>query len=186
MNLENFILAANKLKDVKRTGWVERGIEKPESVADHSLMAALMGMVLPVPKGFDRDRIIKMLLIHDLVEAEVGDIVTKENWPKGGTMLEKDKLKLEKEGIIQIISYLGKNESVEIKSLWDEYNECKTPEAAFANDIDVAERTIQAKIYHDKGNYKKPIIGFWAERNLKKIKNKDIKKIVTDIIEKGR
>lgn len=44
----------------------------PESVADHSYRAAVLAMALP--PGLDRDRCVKMALLHDLAESMVGDI----------------------------------------------------------------------------------------------------------------
>ena len=80
-----FIETANKLKDVKRAGWVERGVKDPESVADHNYLAALLCVVIPA-KGVDKARAVKMALIHDLAESVIGDIITTDKWKAGGKM----------------------------------------------------------------------------------------------------
>ncbi len=92
MDLVKFLAEAGKLKAVRRQGWIERGVKKPESVADHCFGTALACMV--VPGDVDRDKAIRMALVHDLAEARVGDIITKESW-SGGSMRREEKLKLE-------------------------------------------------------------------------------------------
>ena len=185
MDIATFIRTANRLKDVKRAGWVERGVKDPESVADHSFMAALLCMIFPA-KGIDRDKAIKMALIHDLAEAETGDIITTENWSEKGTISKKDKEVLERKALRKILVGLDPGVSKEIIDLWDEFHEGKTPEAVFAKDVDNAERILQAVEYRKNKNYKKPLDGFWDKKGLGMIKDENIKRIVLDIIGKGQ
>ena len=65
-----------ELKDVPRTGWVLRGIDSPESVADHSWSTALLCLLYaPLSEEpLNCDRAVAIALIHDLAEVEVGDI----------------------------------------------------------------------------------------------------------------
>lgn len=185
MDILKFYNKAIKLKDVKRTGWVERGVSSPESVADHSFMMALMCMVMP-ERGIDKEKAIKMALIHDIAEAETGDIITKENWEEKGTMTRAEKSQLEENVLKKMLSHLDVSIAQEIISLWREYNEGKIPEAVFVNDIDNAERIIQAYGYHSKGNFEKPLNGFWDEKCMSHIRNERIKKLVKNIIGKGQ
>ncbi|MFH0832186.1 MAG: HD domain-containing protein [Candidatus Aenigmatarchaeota archaeon] len=178
--MHEFIGYVNKLKDIKRTGWVERGVKNPESSAEHSFMAAVLSMLLA--KNVDEKKVIKMALIHDLAESVVGDIITKENWPSGGTVTEKEKMEKEEKAVKKMTSSLSAKTRKEVIALWEEYNQQKTRESVFVRDIDIAERLIQAKIYHDRGNYKKPIEGFWKERNISMIKNKEIRTFVIKYI----
>src|SRR5436190_1274118 len=55
-----------------------RGVRDPESVADHSYGMALLALVAPLPAGVDRDRLIRLALVHDLAEARVGDLTPGE------------------------------------------------------------------------------------------------------------
>jgi putative hydrolase of HD superfamily len=174
MDIAGFYRTVRKLKDVKRTGWVERGVKDPESVADHSLLVAVLCMVVPA-EGIDRERAIKMALVHDLAESETGDIITKENWPGGGTMPRREKAALEEESLRRILSSLDSMVADEILELWKEYEEGKTSEAAFVRDIDLAELIMQASDYHAKGNSRKPLKEFWDRRNLSLIRSKRIK-----------
>ena len=63
------------LKTTPRTGWVNHGVDKPESIADHMYRMSLMAMVAAksMPE-LDQNRCVKLALIHDLAEAIVGDI----------------------------------------------------------------------------------------------------------------
>jgi len=185
MDIATFIREVGKLKDVKRTGWVERGVKGPESVADHSFIAALMCMVLPA-EGVDMEKVLKMVLVHDLPEAVVGDLITRENWPDGGTIAQAEKSELEEKALKRIVSDLDAAVAKEITSLWKEFEEQKTKEAVFARDFDIAECIIQAHVYHSKGNSKKPLKGFWDERNTNRIQNENIKKLVMDVIKNGK
>ena len=180
--MEKVFLEMEKLKKIRRTGWIERGVRSPESVAEHSFLTALMCMIL-AGEDIDREKAIKMALVHDIVEAEVGDIIAKESWPDGGSMTRKEKVVLERKGLKKLLSCLGKGLTREITELWEEYEEGKTPEAKFVRDIDVAEMIIQAHIYHKEGNFKKPLDVFWDEKNMARIRDKRIKNLVKNIIE---
>ena len=71
MIIDFFKIAAN-LKRVKRQGWIDKlSISSPESVADHSYSMALMGMVLSDLEDYDSEKIMKMILLHDLAESEI-------------------------------------------------------------------------------------------------------------------
>src|SRR3954454_20843223 len=71
-----FLAQVGRLKTLKRAGWVRRGVSDPESVADHSFRAAVLAMLLGTDLGVDRDRLVRLLLVHDLAESDpdVGDI----------------------------------------------------------------------------------------------------------------
>eukprot|EP00271_Cylindrocystis_brebissonii_P008214 TRINITY_DN2223_c0_g1_i1.p1 TRINITY_DN2223_c0_g1~~TRINITY_DN2223_c0_g1_i1.p1 ORF type:complete len:231 (+),score=18.64 TRINITY_DN2223_c0_g1_i1:517-1209(+) len=69
----DFLNIISQLKVQKRTGWVIRDVENPESIADHMYRMAVMALVITDP-SIDKDRCIKMALAHDIAEAIVGDI----------------------------------------------------------------------------------------------------------------
>ena len=68
-----FLQEINKLKSIKRTGWLRKNVKNPESVADHSFRVALMAYLL-CPDNLDKERMIKMALLNDLPEAVTGDM----------------------------------------------------------------------------------------------------------------
>ena len=73
MTIDFFKTSAN-LKKIHRQGWVDKlSLNNPESVADHSYSMAVMGMVLSDLENYDSEKILKMILLHDLAESEIGD-----------------------------------------------------------------------------------------------------------------
>jgi putative hydrolase of HD superfamily len=76
--LDFFKIAAN-LKTVKRQGWIDKlSIHNPESVADHTFSMAILGMVLSDSKEYDTEKILKMILLHDLSESVTGDFTPEQ------------------------------------------------------------------------------------------------------------
>jgi putative hydrolase of HD superfamily len=65
-----------RLKRFPRTGWLRVGVRAPESIADHSFAAALLGWrIAREVGGLDATRVTLLLLVHDLAEARLGDIM---------------------------------------------------------------------------------------------------------------
>ncbi|UYV80304.1 hypothetical protein LAZ67_18002363 [Cordylochernes scorpioides] len=60
-------------QELKRTGWVKREVPAPESVAEHMYRAGALSMLLDCP-GLDRNKCVKMALVHDMAESIIGDI----------------------------------------------------------------------------------------------------------------
>jgi putative hydrolases of HD superfamily len=139
-SLLQFLRIVGKLKTTKRTGWVKNGVNLPESIADHMYRASICAFLIH-PKDADRDRCIKMALVHDLIEAIAGDIT-----PHCGISKE-EKHRLEKDALLEITEFLSEDLREEIKSLWFEYEDGKTKEAVYVKDIDKLEMIIQADEY---------------------------------------
>ncbi len=143
MSLQEFMDYAGRLKRIKRAGWIIRGIPDPESVADHSYRAALLGLILARKEGLDGEKIVAMLLLHDLGEAIIGDIV-----PEGEEFIDKEKA--EREAIRKILSTLG-DIGEQLYSLWMEFHQGESEEAKLARIVDKAEMAYQAKEYREMG-----------------------------------
>ncbi|MBI5859248.1 MAG: HD domain-containing protein, partial [Nitrosarchaeum sp.] len=74
MILDFFNTSAN-LKKIPRQGWIDKlSIDNPESVADHTFSMAMMGMIFSDLENYDTEKILKMILLHDLAESITGDI----------------------------------------------------------------------------------------------------------------
>eukprot|EP01029_Cantina_marsupialis_P020550 TRINITY_DN48222_c0_g1_i1.p1 TRINITY_DN48222_c0_g1~~TRINITY_DN48222_c0_g1_i1.p1 ORF type:complete len:218 (+),score=8.72 TRINITY_DN48222_c0_g1_i1:94-747(+) len=134
-----FCQASGALKRTVRTGWVRSGIPNDlvESVADHSWRAALMAMLLKP----DDTHLMKMMLIHDLAEAIVGDIT-----PFCGISPE-DKHEMESNAILELTKDLPDASKNKLISLFNEYNEGQTSTAKFAKDLDKLEMILQTREY---------------------------------------
>jgi putative hydrolase of HD superfamily len=70
-----FLRQVGKLKSAKRTGWLDRGVpnDETESVADHIFRTAILAW-LAAGEDLNRDKVLKLALVHDLAEAITGDI----------------------------------------------------------------------------------------------------------------
>jgi putative hydrolase of HD superfamily len=134
--LELFHLAG-RLKETPRAGWKLRGIEHPESVADHSYRLALMALVLAprADEPLDRARCVAMALVHDLAESLVGDIT-----PYDGISPE-EKRRREAEAVRRLDALA---EGAGLRALWEEYDAAATPEARFVKELDKLETAFQA------------------------------------------
>jgi putative hydrolase of HD superfamily len=69
-----FFHTIEKLKTQKRTGWVHEHIDQPESIADHMYRMSMMAIILDTNPPLDISKCTMMCLVHDLAEADVGDI----------------------------------------------------------------------------------------------------------------
>jgi putative hydrolase of HD superfamily len=154
--LIDFFTEAGRLKRIPRTGWVECGVPDPESVADHSFRVALMAMILAEERGLDVLRVVKMALIHDLAEAETGDLtpVQKDVDPQAAKRREDEVMK-------KLAERLPNKARVGVESAWREFAEGATPEARLVKDADKLEMVIQASEYEGTGCDKKRLMRFW-------------------------
>lgn len=155
VNIEAFIefhTIIEKLKHLKRTGWVLRGVPDPESVASHTFRMALMALTLQAElksEGLDLLKVLKMVLYHDIGESLIGDLlpehVEKSVSNKKIAQLEKHEIELKAlENLAGIIDYQ------EIVYLWKEFEEGKTKEAFIVKDLDLIDMALQAVQYKQR------------------------------------
>lgn len=135
------------LKDEKRAGWELRNIEQPETVAGHSWGTALQVMV-HAPEGLDREKAVKMALVHDIGEAEIGDIAHRAVDAKQ-ELSSEEKQEKEEQAVKQISEALGD----EIHEIWKEYEKRETQEAKFVKDMDMIDMCLTALQYEKQGRY---------------------------------
>jgi putative hydrolase of HD superfamily len=130
-----------QLKCVKRSGWASKvKISNPESVADHTYSMCAMSMVLSDMLGLDTERIMKMVLLHDLVESVTGDYLPQE-------ISKKQKRKEEDKVMKSILCNIPSNVRSHYKKIWKEYILNKTEIAHFVHRTDKLEMALQAKRY---------------------------------------
>lgn len=126
-----FIKELDKMKSIKRmTSLI--GKDEREDDAQHSWHIAVMAMTLSdySDEDIELSKVIKMLLIHDIVEIYAGDTFAYDE--KG----YEDKLEREIKSANKIFGMLSKNKEEEFRSLWDEFEEMETKESMFANSLD--------------------------------------------------
>lgn len=126
-----FIECLDQLKQVLRQNLV-MDESRRENSAEHSWHIATMAMVLAeyAPQALDQLRVLKMLLLHDVIEIEAGDTFCFD--------VEGNKDKEERERIAadQVFGLLPSDLGTEFRELWDEFEAGETAEARFVNSLD--------------------------------------------------
>ncbi|XP_043962268.1 HD domain-containing protein 2 [Gambusia affinis] len=141
-NVLQFMKLIGQLKRVPRTGWVYNNVKNPESVSDHMYRMAMMSLTITDPT-VDRDRCIKLALVHDMAECIVGDIAPSDNISKA------EKHKREEEAMSHLSSLLPDGLKQEIYALWEEYESQSSPEARLVKQFDLLEMILQAHEYEE-------------------------------------
>jgi putative hydrolase of HD superfamily len=123
-----FIIEADKLKEIFRQTHITQS-RRAENSAEHSWHFALMIVVLAEHSNhqpLDVLRILKMVLIHDLVEIDAGDTFAYD------TKNMADQHEREAKAATRIFGLLPPDQASDFRALWDEFEDKKTPEAKFA------------------------------------------------------
>lgn len=142
----NFFKTAANLKNIPRQGWVDKlSVSNPESVADHSYSMAIIGMVMSDIKNYDSEKILKMILLHDLAESKTGDLVP-------GQISKERKTALENNAFCQITDMLPDALKSQYMKIWIEYQESTSPESKLVHQMDKLEMALQAKAYQNNGH----------------------------------
>lgn len=147
-NAIQFYVLATTLKDKIRTGWINWNVSKErlESIAEHIYGTCILA--IGIDSEFDMDinlnKVIKMLVLHELEEVIIGDLTPYD------TITKEEKLELGKQAVSKVLENLIKKE--EYEKLLNEFNANETPEAKFAFCCDKLEADLQAKIYTEN-NY---------------------------------
>ncbi|KAJ8774622.1 hypothetical protein K2173_017068 [Erythroxylum novogranatense] len=138
----DFLTLCHRLKTTKRKGWINHGIKGPESIADHMYRMALMALIAGDLPGVNRERCIKIAIVHDIAEAIVGDITPSDGVPK------HEKSRMEQAALNEMCEVLGGGmRAEEIKKLWEEYENNASLEANLVKDLDKVEMILQALEY---------------------------------------
>lgn len=141
----DFLNIVTKLKDQKRAGWILRNVKNPESIADHMYRMAVMALLAKDLPGIDREKCVKMAIVHDIAEAIAGDIT-----PSDGVSKE-EKRRREQEAMDQLSLALGGGVAAEeMRELWEEYEANSSAEAKLVKDFDKVEMILQASEYEEE------------------------------------
>lgn len=127
-----FVVEIDKLKTVLRRAYISADPNIRDSSAEHSWHVAMMALVLSehCQLQIELTRVLKMLLIHDIVEIDAGDIGI---YDKKGAI---DKVGREKLGAQRIFGLLPHDQYLDLSSLWEEFEKGITPESKFARALD--------------------------------------------------
>lgn len=157
MNLKkdmDFLVEIDKMKNIFRKT-KNLSNNKFENDAEHSYHVATMAMILSsyCDEEIDVNKVIKMLLVHDIIEIYAGDTFA---YDKEGY---KDKYEREQKAADKIFGLLSKEKNIYFRNLYEEFENMNTKESRFANLID----RIQPMLlnYLNDG-------GSWVEYNISK------------------
>lgn len=126
-----FAVTVDEMKNILRRNLVVDGSRR-ENDAEHSWHLAIMAMLLEEysAQKVNIERVLKIALVHDLVEVYAGDTFAYDE--KG----YEDKEAREIAAADKLFGMLGGEQGAEIRALWDEFEAGETPEAKYANAID--------------------------------------------------
>jgi putative hydrolases of HD superfamily len=153
-DIANFLFETGMLKRTPRSGLQFLGSGK-ESVAEHSFRVVMIGYALAkLHPEADEHRVLKMTLLHDLLESRTGDL----------NYVNKKYLAVDEEKAVhELADTLPFGE--ELKALFREFRAKETLESLIANDADQLELILMLKEYGDLGNkYTKDWISFALKR----------------------
>ena len=131
--MRDTLMAYLGLKDVLRQGWVNAGVDAPESVAAHSWGMAVLALKL-CPEDLSLEHVLKLCLVHDLPEVIVGDLTPADD--------RSTKASDERAAMQEL--------APEWVDLFDEYEQQSTPEAVFVRSLDKLDMALQAKVYMER------------------------------------
>ena len=156
----NFFKTAANLKNISRQGWIDKlSLDSPESVADHSYSMAIMGMVISDLENYNSEKILKMVLLHDLAESKIGDYTPDQ--------ISKEKKKeLENKAFFEIVRNLPDRIRTQYLEIWQEYQENNSPESKIVHQIDRLEMVLQAKLYQKEGHPKEKLYSFFESAKI--------------------
>ena len=133
------------LKRLIRRGWLLRlpHSNRLESDAEHIFSCCMLALKIINDKKLDLDqeKVIKILLYHELGEIEVGDITIADH------VSPEEKYQNEKKAVH---AFASKYNMPEIATLWEEFEEKQTPEAKFCKMIDKLDAVMQAREFSNE------------------------------------
>jgi len=183
-HLIEFFLKTGKVKRLKQRGLVLRGVKDPALVGSHSFRTAIMAWTLArmENEGLDTGRLIKIILIHDLVGGYAGDLTPYEaliwktskkdfakmyrKWvrvsKKEKETFSKQQRVKERSALKKLMLLVPKSLATEIQSLWAEYDQRLTREGRFVHQVHMLENHLQSLEYWQEDKTF-PIESWWHE-----------------------
>ncbi len=162
----DWMFELGQLKRLPRTGWFRAGVDRPETVAEHSLRAAQLAYVLAHMEDHpDPERVCTMVVFHDIGETRVTDLdhVAKLYTERAETRAAREQLE-----------ELGDFGS-EVHELWEACEKGDSLGGRIAKDADKLEAAIQARHYMDNGH---PSAEAWIEDTEQMLETDSAKRLI--------
>ena len=155
-----FLREVEKLKTILRRNTILGGLRR-ENDAEHSWHISLMAVLFfedAADPNVDLLRVVKMLLVHDLVEIDAGDTYAFD------TAGHVDKEKREKKAADRIFGLLPTDLGSELRRFWEEFDSGETSDARFALALDRIQPALQNYLYrgtvwHENGITPQQVLG---------------------------
>ena len=139
------------LHELKRTGWVNKGVDNPESVKEHTEALLLLAQEL---SGFlsdeEKDGLFEMLEVHDWPEVLSGDEVILEIKPDERKKLKNVKFEKERLALEKICENLPNGDMV--MDLWLRFETANDPASVFGRQLDKYQAVEKALEYEEQQN----------------------------------
>jgi putative hydrolases of HD superfamily len=127
-----FLVELDKLKTVYRRSYLAAAPARRENDAEHMWHISVMALVLPEysPSEIDLNRVIRLLLVHDVVEIDAGDVSVyhRQN--------NQDLAEKERQAARRIFGLLPADQGPQFQADWEEFEAAQTPEARYARAVD--------------------------------------------------
>jgi len=158
MQIDNLLKQVAFIKEIDKLKYIQRktklfNSDRHENDAEHSWHLAMMAIVLAEhsDKPIDVLKVLKMVLIHDLVEIDAGDTFIYDS-AKNHTNTDEELIAAKR-----IFGLLPAEQAEEFIAIWEEFEECITDDAKFARSMDRFEPLLQNTSNNG---------GTWAEFNV--------------------
>lgn len=180
LNYLQFFKEVGKSKRLLRSGWVREKVKDPESIAEHSFRVGVLAMVMSdkLNPNLDKNKLIKMALLHDLAEVITGDTVT-DRWDIIDVKKKDEREIIEEKGIKKIFDKIDQGD--EFIGIFHEMISRLTPEAKVFTQLDKLEMALQAFEYEKEQG--KNLEEFFVTVSLY-VKEPLLKKIFDEILKK--
>jgi putative hydrolase of HD superfamily len=172
MGTNDLLKQISFIKEIDKLKYIERKTKlfnsnRRENDAEHSWHLALMTLVLADHSDYPIDilKVLKMVLIHDIVEIDAGDTFIYDS-AKNHTNTNEERIAAER-----LFGLLPETQAAEFIAIWEEFEEGKTSEAKFARTMDRMEPLLQNT--SNSG-------GTWVEFNVPYQKVYDKKKVIKE------
>jgi len=159
MNFEHLQQQIAFIHEIDKVKYIQRktrlfNSNRNENDAEHSWHLAVMAIILAqhANEPINTLKVVKMLLIHDVVEIDAGDIFLYD------TVLNHSNSEAERKAAERIFGLLPVEQAAELIAVWEEFEAGETPEAKFARSMDRLEPLLQ-NVSNNGGT--------WQEHNVK-------------------
>jgi len=165
--LANFLYEVGLLSKVRRSGWWLAGVERPESVAEHSFRTAVIAYALALLEGADPERAAAMALFHDIHEARILDMHKVGQRYADWGLAEAGAIRAQLRAMPPRLGRAVGRYQAELQNQ-------RTKEAVIARDADHLECLVRAREYQETG-YKE--VKDWIANSRKRLRTASAKRL---------